>query len=145
MSLPFCAMIDTGARMTVIKRKLLPPGTPIMPVHFTATTATPSVAFPIIGSARVTLFLYDSPKAVPVAQLPFATADHPSTFDMTVYIVDELSSDMLLGYDWLWRFGLNLQVEDDGFRIVHAEGSHSVRHWSPPDENVSAYASPSPA
>ncbi|KAF4747842.1 hypothetical protein FOZ62_014722, partial [Perkinsus olseni] len=35
--------------------------------------------------------------AVPVAQLPFATADHPSTFDMTVYIVDELSSDMLLG------------------------------------------------
>ncbi|KAF4681994.1 hypothetical protein FOZ60_011249 [Perkinsus olseni] len=131
MALPFCAMIDTGARTTVIK-KAIAAGTPNIPVHFTATTATPSVAFPIIGSARGTLFFYDSPKAVPVAELPFATADHPSTFDMTVYIVDRFSSDMLLGYGTT-GFGGSGSTSSPKPRFLYGDASSRPReHYFSP-------------
>ncbi|EER05709.1 retrovirus polyprotein, putative [Perkinsus marinus ATCC 50983] len=47
--------------------------------------------------------------------------------EMTVYVVDDLSADMLLGYDWLWRFGLGLQADATGFCIKHVKTSAPIR------------------
>ncbi|KAF4726967.1 hypothetical protein FOZ62_008317, partial [Perkinsus olseni] len=50
--------------------------------------------------------------------LPPPVGDSCMSFDFMVYVVEDLICDMLLGFDFLWHFGLSLQMEDEGVRVV---------------------------
>ncbi|KAF4742805.1 hypothetical protein FOZ63_016047 [Perkinsus olseni] len=52
---------DSGASLTIVKKKFLPEGCVISPVSVTTVTALPSVCLSFLGTTTVTVHFYDSP------------------------------------------------------------------------------------